>query len=96
MTWSGRHEAAVSESKKMVAKGSGGIWPRAGLEGLILNFMKMGEEDQAKAAAEKLIKAFPEESTISLYVRRWKKFAFKDFDWLEENVEILRQVGLPD
>ena len=93
--WSGRHEAAVSEYKKMVAKASGGPLLRRGLELLILSYMKMGEEDQAKAAAEKLIKAFPG-YTISEYVRAMKNFAFKDFDWLEENVEILRKMGLPE
>ena len=93
--WNGRHETAVSEFKKVVAKANGGIFLRAGLEGLILSYMKMGEEDQAKAAAEKLINAYPG-YTISGYVRRLKIFTFKDFNWLEENVEILRKMGLPE
>ena len=93
--WSGRHEAAVSEYKKMVANASGGIWLRVGLVGLMLNYMKMGEEDQAKAAVEKLIKANPG-FTISGYVRRLKNFPFKDFDWLDKDAEILRKAGLPE
>lgn len=63
--------------------------------GLIFSYMKMGKEEQAKAAAEKLINANPG-FTISRYVRRMKNWPFKDFDWLEEDVEILRKVGLPE
>ena len=42
-----------------------------------------------------MIKAFPG-YTISERVRMVKNFAYKDFDWFEEIVEILRKVGLPE
>ena len=92
---SGRHEAAVSEYKKVLAKASGGRMLKSGLEGLVITYMKMGEEEQAKAAAEKLIKAFPG-YTISGRVKVYRGFAYKNFDWFEEIVEILRKVGLPE
>ncbi len=57
--------------------------------------MGMGDEEQATAAAEELMKAFPE-YTISGSVRVVKNFAYKDFDWLEKDVETLREVGLPE
>ncbi|MCH7478882.1 MAG: hypothetical protein IIA14_12395, partial [SAR324 cluster bacterium] len=91
--WSGRYKVAVSESKKVIAKG-GGFVTGARVR-LIVGYTNLGEEAQAKAAAEKLIKANPG-FTISGYVRRVKNFPFKDFDWLEKNAEILRKVGLPE
>ena len=63
--------------------------------GLIVSYMALGEEDQAKSAAEKLIKA-NSGFTISGYARLFKNFPFKDFDWLKKDAEILRSLGLPN
>ncbi len=92
---SGRHTAAVREFEKIVAKASGGLMLRDGLEGLVVCYMQMGEEDKAKVTAEKLVKAFPG-YTISGQVRFARRLAYKDYDWLEETVQILRKAGLPE
>ncbi|MCH8077277.1 MAG: hypothetical protein IIC64_15845, partial [SAR324 cluster bacterium] len=91
--WTGRHEAAVSEYKKVVAKLKGGSFRTSAMVGLIVGYVNLGEENQAKAAVEKLIKAKPG-FTISGYVRTEKVLPYKDFDWLEEDAEILRKMGL--
>ena len=91
----GRYEVAVSEYKKALGKLSGGPLITVATVGLIVSYTKLGEEDQAKAAAEKLIKA-NQGFTVSGYVRGVKNLPYKDFDWLEGEAEILRKVGLPE
>ena len=93
--WTGRHEVAVGEYKKVVAKLRGGNFKTSAMVGLIVGYVNLGEENQAKAAVEKLIKAKPG-FTISGYVRTEKVLPYKDFDWLEEDAEILRKMGLPE
>ena len=93
--WIGRHEVAVSEYKKVLAKLKGGPQRAASWVGLIVAYTNLGQQDQAKAATEKLIKAYPG-FTISGYVREKKGLTYKDFDWLENQAEILRKLGLPE
>ncbi len=94
-SWSGRYEVAVSEFKKALGKLRGGPMVRSARRGLIVNYMKMGEEDQAKAAAKKLMDENPG-YTISIYVKGMKNFPYKDFDFLKETIEILRKAELPE
>jgi len=91
----GRYEDAIREYKKALARFKGGPLQGTSSVGLIVSYMELEREEEARAEVEKLQQANPG-YTIKDYVQGRKRLPYKDFSWLEKDAEFLRKAGLPD
>ena len=63
---------------------------------LIASYMELGREKEARAEARKLLEQHPDFS-IEAYTKRIKAgFPFKDYAFLDRQIELLRKAGLPE
>ena len=92
----GRHEAAATFFKQHLER-----FPPAGRDHwavlwLIACYMELGREKEAGAEARKLLEQHPDFS-IEAYTKRIKAgFPFKDYAFLDRQIELLRKAGLPE
>ena len=91
----GRYEAAITEFQKYLERFPG---PRAcdPWAWLIASYMKLGREEEAQTQARKLLEQHPGFS-IEVYTKRIKEgFSFKDYAFLDSQIELLRKAGIPE
>ena len=85
----GRYEEAVAQLKKSLALSPNSTSAYAHL---IFTYAEMGKEDEARAAAEELIKINPKFSAEKYA----KVLPYKDREYCRRWGEALRKAGLPD
>jgi adenylate cyclase len=85
----GRYEDAVNAYEQLLERRPESAW---GYAGLIVNHMWLGQEDQARGYAEKLMEIKPT-FTLSSYAKQQK---YKDAVYVERKLDALRKASLPE
>jgi adenylate cyclase len=90
----GRYEEAITEFQKYLERFPG---PRAcdPWAWLIASYMELGREEEAQAQVRKLLKKWPNFS-LEVHTKRTKKAPFKDYAFLDSQIELLRKAGIPE
>ena len=92
----GRHEAAATFFKQRLER-----FPPAGGDHwavlwLTASYMELGREKEARAEARRLLEQHPDFS-IEAHTKRTKAgFPFKDYAFLDRQIELLRKAGIPE
>jgi adenylate cyclase len=89
-----QYEAAITECKKSLDLQQHGVFARDAWHCLIASYMELGQKEEARAEAKKLLEKHPNFS-IKALVNRIKK-NYKDFSFLDRHIELLRKAGLPE
>jgi adenylate cyclase len=89
----GRYEAAITEYQKLLERQRHSVIARLSWAWLIASYMELGREEEARAEAEKLLEHHPDFSTKA-YIKATKRIPFKDFAFLDRQIELLRKAGL--
>jgi hypothetical protein len=55
--------------------------------------MELGREEEARAEVQKLLEQHPDFS-IEAYIKAMKRTPFKDYAFLDRQIELLRKAGL--
>jgi len=90
----GRYEAAIIEYRKVIARQPQGYLGRISWGWLITSYMELGQDEEAKAEARKLLEQNPNfsiKTQISVQKQR-----FKDQSIFKRRIELLRKAGLPE
>jgi len=89
----GRYEEAIAVWKVFLERALKGEYPPLGLhERLTLSYAALGRMEEAQAHAAEILKIKPD-YTVGFY-RRNKNY--KDKEYLEKSVALLRKAGLPE
>jgi TolB-like protein len=89
----GRHEEAISTNKHLLERcRKGECPPWFGKAGLIMSYVELGREEEARAEVEELLRLNPR---YSLELSR-KAYPFKDPAHIERWISALRKAGVPD
>jgi adenylate cyclase len=91
----GRFEAAITEYKKYLKQQQEGTQARIVWLWLIASYMEMGREKGAKAEVKKLVVQNPNLS-IEAYTKGIKRTPFKNYAFLDRQIDHLRKAGLPE
>lgn len=94
---SGRYEAAIAASSKMVARNAGRIG--VSLRRITASYMALGRENQARAAAKKhneyFFKRRGRPYSLKRRIEEFKSRPWKDPSWIDIYAERLRKAGIP-
>jgi adenylate cyclase len=89
----GQYEEAIETWEHLLERAlKGEIWPLFVHERLVINYMRIGQKQKAKAHKEEIMKINPKYSVE--YFRTTTPY--KDNAYLDSLVELLRNAGLPD
>ncbi|NIQ40019.1 MAG: tetratricopeptide repeat protein [Proteobacteria bacterium] len=88
------YEAAITEFKKSLDHEQHGVIARDCWHFLIGSYMELGQDEEARAEAKKLLEKHPDFS-IKAFANMIKNF-HKDLSFLDRHIELLREAGLPD
>jgi len=88
------YEASITECKKCLDLQQHGVRARDVWHCLIASYMELGQEEEARAEAKKLLEKHPNFS-IKALVNRIRK-SYKDLSFLDRHIELLRKAGLPE
>ncbi len=89
----GRYEPAITPCKKYLKRQQHGPIARTLWQFLIASYMELGREEEARAEAMKLLKIHPDFS-IEAHTKAIKRIPFKDYAFLDRQIELLRKAGL--
>jgi len=89
-----QYEAAITECKKYLDHQQHGVFARDAWHFLIASYMELGQKEEARAEAKKLLEKHPNFS-IKALVNRIKR-SYKDLSFLDRHIELLRKAGLPE
>jgi adenylate cyclase len=89
-----QYEAAITECKKYLDRQQHGVIARDCWHFVIASYMELGQKEEARAEAKKLLEKHPDFS-IKASANRIKN-SHKDLSFLDRHIELLRKVGLPD
>jgi len=89
-----QYEAAITECKKCLDLQQHGFIARNTWHCLIASYLELGQEEEARAEAKKLLEKHPNFS-IKASVNRIK-IRYKDLSFLDRHIELLRKAGLPE
>ncbi len=89
-----QYEAAITEFKKSLDHEQHGVIARDCWHFLIASYMELGQDEEARAEAKKLLEKHPDFS-IKVTANILKNF-HKDLSFLDRHIELLRKAGLPD
>ena len=90
----GRYEEAIAIWKIFLERALRGEWPPIGLhERLAVSYAALGRIEEAQAHAAEILKIKPN-YTVAFYRRN--KAYYKDKEYLENSVDLLRKAGLPE
>ena len=91
----GRYEAAITEFQKRFERlpsDAQGHWV---VPWLVASYMELGREKEARAEARKLLEKRPNFS-LEVHIKHTKKAPFKDYAFLDRQIELLRNAGIPE
>jgi adenylate cyclase len=91
----GRYEAAITLQKKFLERQQHGTMARISRAWIIAGQMALGRMEEAQAEAEKCLEKHPDFS-VEAYTKAIKRFPFKDYKFLDRQIELLRKAGLPE
>jgi TolB-like protein/class 3 adenylate cyclase/Flp pilus assembly protein TadD len=91
----GRYETTITPCKKFLKRQQHGPAALILWHWLIASYMELGREEEARAETQRLLEQHPNTS-IEGYAIRIKRLSFKDFKFLDRQIEHLRKAGLPD
>ncbi len=89
----GRYEAAIDEYKKVLKRQQHGGRARRVRQWLIASYMELGREEEARTEARRLLEQDPNVSITAL-IEQTKLESFKDYAFLDRQIECLRKAGL--
>jgi tetratricopeptide (TPR) repeat protein len=92
--FTGQYEAAIKECKKSLDLQQHGLDALDCWHFLIASYMELGEKEEARTEAKKLLEKHPDFS-IKVFANRTKE-THKDLSFLDRHIELLREAGLPD
>jgi adenylate cyclase len=85
----GRYEAGVRMCKELLARSPNNV---PGHAILVQTYAEWGRDEDARAAAQELLRVDPRFSAV----RRAKSLPFKDLTLQTHYLELMRKAGLPD
>ena len=89
-----QYDAAITECNKSLDLQQHGANARRAWHFLIASYMELGQEEEARDEAKKLLEKHPDFS-IKAVVNRINK-NYKDLSFLDRHIELLRKAGLPE
>ena len=91
----GHYKAALSSYQKVLKRYQSGSQAHIAFRGLIVCYMQLGREAEARTEAQNFLKLNPT-FTIKIFIERIKGFSFRDLSWVDKYVDLLRKAGLPE
>ena len=61
----------------------------------IASYTELGQEKEARTEVRKLLEQHPDFS-IEAYTKAIKRIPFKDYSFLDRQIEIMRKLGIPE
>ena len=93
--FSGRYDEAIPWYRKHLENQQRGAQARMSWLFLIASHIELGETEEARAEVGRLLEVHPDFS-IAGAVRLVRAHPFKDHSFLDHQIEMLRNVGLPE
>ena len=90
-----RHEAAVTFFKQRLERFPPATSDHWAMLWLIASYMELGREKEARAEALKLLQKRSNFS-LDVHIKRTKRVPFKDYAFLDRQIELLRKAGIPE
>jgi TolB-like protein/cytochrome c-type biogenesis protein CcmH/NrfG len=92
---SGQYEAAITEYEKLLRRQQHGRLARSARQWLIASYMELGREEEARSEADKFMEQDPK-ICIEALIKETKRAPYKDYTFLDRQMELLRKVGIPE
>ena len=91
----GRYGAAITEFQKRFERLPSDVQGLWAVPWLIASYMELGREKDARAEARKLLEKRPNFS-LGVHIKHTKTAPFKDYSFLDRQIELLRKAGIPE
>jgi TolB-like protein/tetratricopeptide (TPR) repeat protein len=90
----GQHEAAIAQYRKVLSRQQRGGLARWARQWLIASYVELGREEEARAEANKFLEQ-DSKICIETLIEETKRYPFKEYTFLDRQVELLVKAGLP-